>query len=74
MDLCGEDKLTDYKFLSDTSLHAFCSVCGVSVVVHVTEPGEDIMPLNVRTISGIDLDGLTLNRYDGRKNDPQYEV
>jgi hypothetical protein len=32
------------------------------------------MPINVRTIDGIDLSSLTLQNYDGAKNDPQYEV
>jgi hypothetical protein len=49
-------------------------VCGVSVLVRVLDENEDIMPINVRTIDGIDLLSLTLNKYDGAKNDPQYEV
>jgi hypothetical protein len=32
------------------------------------------MPINVRTMDGIDLSSLTLNKYDGAKNDPQYKV
>jgi phage tail protein X len=32
------------------------------------------MPINVRTIDGIDIDSLTLKYYDGAKEDPQYEV
>jgi len=66
----GEDALTGYEFLHDDSLHSFCSDCGVSMFVDVRD--EDIMPINVRTINSIDVDGLILNRYDGKKNDPQY--
>jgi hypothetical protein len=69
----GGENLTDYAFLETTSLHAFCSICGVSVVVRVTDP-KDIMPLNVRTVNGVDLEHLTLQKYDGRSNDPQYTV
>ena len=66
--------MTDYTFLEQTSLHAFCSICGVSIVVRVTDPKDDIMPLNVRTINEIDLEGLMLQKYDGKSNDPQYAV
>ncbi len=66
--------MTDYAFLSKDSLHAFCKICGVSVVVRVTNPKEDLMPINVRTIDGFDLDTLTFKYYDGRSNDPQYSV
>jgi hypothetical protein len=70
----GGEKLTDYAFLTKDSQHSFCRVCGVSVLVRVLDENEDIMPINVRTIDGIDLSSLTLNKYDGAKNDPQYEV
>jgi hypothetical protein len=70
----GGGNLTDYMFLSKESLHSFCKICGVSVLVRVTEPEKDLMPINVRTIDGVDLSSLTLNKYDGAKNDPQYEV
>jgi len=70
----GGQNLTDYAFLSKDSLHSFCKVCGVSVLVRVTDPKEDLMPINVRNIDKIDLSSLTLNKYDGAKNDPQYEV
>ena len=74
MQLHGAENFTDYVFLENTSLHSFCSKCGVSVVVKVTVPGEDIMPLNVRTIKGIELESLEFQRYAGKKNDPQYSV
>jgi hypothetical protein len=44
------------------------------VVVKATDPEDDIVPLNVRTIDGIDLESLEYNKYDGRSNDPQYSV
>ena len=74
MQLHGEEHLTDYAFLSETSLHSFCSTCGVSVVVKATNPGDDVVPLNVRTFEGIDLEKLEYKKYDGRSNDPQYSV
>lgn len=74
VELHREDSLADYIFLHDDSLHSFCSKCGVSVLVKVTDPKEDVCPVNVRTINGIDLQTLTLQNYDGKKNDPQYVV
>ena len=43
-------------------------------MVKVTDPKEDVMPVNVRTINGIDLEDLDLQKYDGWSNDPQYVV
>jgi hypothetical protein len=44
------------------------------MVVRVLGDGEDddICPVNVRTINGIQVDQLKPKKYDGRKNDPQY--
>lgn len=70
----GGDKLTEYVFLAEDSLHCFCKTCGCSVLVRVTDPKEDIVPLNVRTIDGIDLDALELKYYDGKSAGPQYTV
>lgn len=45
------------------------------MLVRVLEEKEDVvMPINVRTIDGIDLSRSTLSNYDGAKNDPQYEI
>jgi hypothetical protein len=32
------------------------------------------MPINVRTMDGVDLSSLIFIKYDGAKNDPQYKV
>lgn len=74
MQLHGAEALIDYVFLEKDSLHSFCGTCGVSVLVKVTVPGEDVMPLNVRTIQGIELGNLQYGTYDGRSVDPQYTV
>ena len=72
--LKGLEYLTDYAFLDEKSLHSFCSICGTSIIVKVNVPGEDDMPLNIRTIEGIDLQDLEYQKYDGKSNDPQYSV
>jgi len=71
--LQGGDALTEYVFVTKTASHTFCSTCSVSMVVRIADP-TDKCPLNVRTINGIDLDSLTLQKYDGRSKDPQYVV
>ena len=38
------------------------------------EEGDEICPINVRTINGIELDKVRLKIYDGAKNNPQYVV
>lgn len=68
----GKDNLTGYAFLSEKSLHSFCKTCGVSVCVQVE--GEDLMPINLRTMEGLDLEGLVVEKYDGQKLDPRYVV
>ena len=41
--------------------------------VQVLHEGEDLMPLNVRTIDGIDLEKLSYKHYDGASEKPVYE-
>jgi len=70
----GGENLTGYGFLSEKCLHSFCRKCGVSVLVkNIAEEDED-MPINVRTIQGVDLGGLVYQEYDGAANDPQYAL
>ena len=70
----GAENLKGYAFLSQDALHSFCKICGVSVLVKVMPETEPDMPINVRTIDGIDIPSLKLKYYDGAKNDPQYKV
>jgi len=72
----GGENLTDYAYFGKNSLRSFCKTCGVLVLVKVTDEQEEdpVMPINVRTIDGIDIGSLKLKYYDGAKEDPQYEV
>ncbi len=36
--------------------------------------GEDLMPLNLNTMCGVNVKGLEITTYDGARNDPQYVV
>ena len=72
----GGENLTDYAYFGKGLLRSFCKNCGVLVLVKVTNEQEEdpVMPINVRTIDGIDIDSLTFKYYDGAKEDPQYVV
>ena len=74
MKVDGGENLTEYIFLAQDSLHCFCKTCGSSVLVRVTDPKEDILPLNVRMIKGIDLNKLELKFYDGKSVGREYKV
>ena len=52
--------------------HLFCGTCGISVVV----VGEKIpfKPTNVRTMKGVNVEGLKLKKIDGWSSGPEYKV
>ena len=75
----GEGVLTDYSFAKKQSSHCFCSICGVTCFVKVLSAADDrisnICPVNVRTIHGVDLEKLKVEKFDGwNKMEPKYEV
>jgi hypothetical protein len=72
--ISGHDNLTEYVFVAEDSLHAFCKTCGVSVLVNVTDPKEDIAPLNIRTIKDVDLKELEYKYYYGKSVGKPYTV
>ncbi|TIA63853.1 hypothetical protein D6C77_01782 [Aureobasidium pullulans] len=63
-----EKNLTNYLFHPKRAYHGFCSVCGVDVVnrvdLHPTFKAP-VRPINVRTIDGLKLDGLDIDKADG---------
>jgi hypothetical protein len=48
--------------------HSFCSVCGTSVCAMSNDPGyfQDNRAINVRTLKGVEIDGLKLRKANGR--------
>lgn len=63
----GEDELTDYQFGKKRIHHLFCRRCGVRSFGRGAMPdGTPVVAINVRCLDGVDLDALTLRRYDGR--------
>ena len=55
-----------------------CSTCGVSVGVSPKKELESKMPfrpINIRTMNGVDLEKLSIKKFDGwSTREPQYEV
>ncbi|KAK3174747.1 hypothetical protein OEA41_001993 [Lepraria neglecta] len=70
--LQGEESLRHHSryYKSDDKVagHGFCSTCGVFVLNKLGEPNADsgILPINVRAINGVDLDGLKIKKHDGK--------
>lgn len=65
--LSGEDALTEYRFNQKTIAHQFCSTCGVQPFAQATgKDGTPMAAVNVRTIDGIDVAGLTHAPFSGR--------
>jgi hypothetical protein len=65
--ISGEASLTDYLFNKHVIHHLFCSKCGVESFARGKGPdGSDVVAINVRCLDGIDVDALTVKKFDGR--------
>src|SRR5215203_3275142 len=58
----GEGELATYRFNTKKIGHRFCRVCGVEVFGLVEGQGAAV---NVRTLDGIEIDGLKQQPFDG---------
>lgn len=64
--LSGEEALSDYQFNRKVIHHLFCSKCGTSSFSRGRRPdGAEVVAINVRCLEGIDLDVLTVRKFDG---------
>jgi hypothetical protein len=62
----GED-LTEYQFNKHVVHHLFCPTCGAeSFARGKGQDGSDVIALNVRSLSGIDIGALLPTPFDGR--------
>ncbi len=64
--LSGEDRLTGYRFNKKIIRHLFCKECGVQSFSRGAGPHGPTVALNVRCLDDVDLDALTLTKYDGK--------
>ena len=64
----GKDVLTTYKFNKHVIDHKFCSVCGVQPFSSGKTPdGNEMAAINVRCLDGVEVDSLTIKKFDGRR-------
>lgn len=54
--------------------HLFCGTCGVNVGVVGKTDEIPFKPINVRTMKGVDVEGLKVKKVDGWSRGPEYEV
>lgn len=65
--LSGHDAQRDYQFRSKNIHHLFCETCGVRSFGHGTGPdGAKMFAVNVRTLEGVDLDALNVQKVNGK--------
>ncbi len=65
--LSGADDLADYQFNHLVIHHLFCSTCGIkSFARGKSRDGSATVAINARCLDGIDLDALTIQKWDGR--------
>ncbi|KZD22788.1 GFA family protein [Tardiphaga robiniae] len=66
--LSGEDATIEFLFNKNVIHHRFCATCGVESFANGKAPnGSEMVAVNVRCIDGIDLDGLQVKQFDGKK-------
>lgn len=65
--LSGKDAQRDYQFNKRNIHHLFCGTCGVRSFGHGTGPdGSQMYAVNVRTLEGVDLDALKIQKVNGK--------
>lgn len=65
--IAGEDELTDYQFNKHVIHHLFCSTCGTaSYSIGSDAQGNESVAINVRCLDGVDIDALSVTKYDGK--------
>jgi len=64
--LQGEEALFSYRFNTHKIEHRFCRHCGTQPFAEGANPdGTAVRAVNLRCVPSIDLDALTLQRFDG---------
>lgn len=67
--LSGEEALADYRFNKHVIHHLFCKSCGIKPFARGQMPdGTPTVAVNVRCLEGVDLDALTIRKFDGKSH------
>jgi hypothetical protein len=64
--LQGDESLREYRFNKHVINHNFCTTCGIKSFAHGVGPKGPMVAINVRCLEGVDLDELTIQKFDGR--------
>jgi len=64
--LSGATAQTDYQFGGKTMHHLFCKTCGIHSYGNYTAGGVEKILVNLRCLDGVDVDALTIAKYDGK--------
>lgn len=63
----GQDALQDYLFNHQIIHHLFCTTCGIKAFARgKTADGSPVVAVNVRCLENVDLDALSVQKYDGK--------
>ncbi len=63
----GAGETTEYKFNKHVIHHLFCRTCGIESYAQGRRPdGAEMVAINVRCLDGVDLDALSVKKFDGR--------
>ena len=62
----GEGSLTNYQFNKKHINHLFCKNCGVQSFSKAHHNGKDIVAINLRTVDGVDIDSLEIQKVNGK--------
>ncbi|KAL5320906.1 hypothetical protein ACEPPN_011716 [Leptodophora sp. 'Broadleaf-Isolate-01'] len=70
----GYENLGAYKFNTKLKTHKFCKNCGTSILIDFNgtppggpEPDNDLLAINVRNFTDIDMETLEYTYFNGRK-------
>jgi hypothetical protein len=65
--LTAEQDVATYTFNKQVIQHRFCQRCGIHPYGEGTDPkGHRIAAINIRCLEGIDLESVSIERFDGR--------
>ena len=67
--ISGESSLSDYQFAKRRIHHLFCKTCGIKSFARGggRPDAPPMIAVNVRCLDGVELEGLTVTHFDGRK-------
>ncbi|MBX3017500.1 MAG: GFA family protein [Bdellovibrionaceae bacterium] len=64
--LAGESALKDYQWGQKQIHFTFCGTCGCAPFGRGESPEGPMAAVNARCLDGVDLDTLTVTKFDGR--------